>query len=79
MTARESSLRFFILGSMGFAAWRLLTTTAYLLFGPPIPPEYHLTQVFFYLSKAFLGGLFWPISLLIEGWQDPLAWLLYPW
>ena len=79
MTARERSLRWFVIGSAGFAAWRLLTVTAYLIFGPPIGPEYHLTQIFFYLSKGFLGGLFWPISLLIEGWRDPIAWVFYPW
>ncbi|MDB5416052.1 MAG: hypothetical protein JWR10_4387 [Rubritepida sp.] len=79
MTTRENSLRIFIWVSFGLAAWRLLTTCAYLLFGPAIPPELRTTQIFFYLSKAFLGGLFWPISLLIDGWQDPIAWLFYPW
>lgn len=74
-------LRAFLLVSGGLAAWRLLTTAAFLLFGPPLDvlPQHHTAQVFFLLSKAFLGGLFWPISLAIEGWRDPLGWILYPW
>jgi len=74
-------LRVFLLVSGGLAGWRLLTTAAFLLFGPPIdvPAQHHTAQIFFYLSKAFLGGLFWPISLAIEGWRDPVAWILYPW
>lgn len=80
-TARQKSLRVFVAVSVGFTAWRMLSATAYLLFGPAwdVPPEYLTAQVFFVLSKAFLGGLFWPISFAIEGWRDPLAWLLYPW
>lgn len=81
MTTRQASLRVFVLGSVGFAAWRLASTAAFLLFGPPLDvlPQHHTAQIFFYLSKAILGGLFWPISLLLEGWRDPLGWLLYPW
>jgi hypothetical protein len=79
--ARLLSLRIFVVVSVGFTAWRMLTTAAFLLFGPGlnVPPEFHTAQIFFLLSKAFLGGLFWPISLAIEGWRDPLAWVLYPW
>ncbi|WP_424811398.1 hypothetical protein [Roseococcus sp. YIM B11640] len=79
MTARETTLRWFIASSVILAGWRLLTTAAYLLLGPPLETPFPLTQVFFYLSKAFLGGLFWPISLLIEGIFNPLGWLFYPW
>lgn len=79
--ARERSLRIFVAVSLGFTAWRMLTTTAFLLFGPGLDvlPEHHTAQIFFLLSKAFLGGLFWPISLALEGWRDPLGWVLYPW
>jgi hypothetical protein len=79
--ARERSLRVFVAVSLGFTAWRMLTTTAFLLFGPGlnVPPEHHTAQIFFLLSKAFLGGLFWPISFAIEGWRAPLAWIFYPW
>lgn len=75
------SLRVFVALSAGLAASRLAATAAFLLFGPPlgVPPEHHTAQVFFLLSKAFLGGLFWPISLAIEGWRDPLGWVLFPW
>lgn len=79
MTARAASLRWFVAASFGFAAWRVLTTMAYLLFGPPIVSNYWLTEVFFLLSKAFLGGLFWPISFLLDGWRDPFTWAFYPW
>jgi hypothetical protein len=79
VTAREASLRWFVIGSLGFAAWRVVSTAAYLLFGPPIISNYWLTEVFFLLSKAFLGGLFWPISLLLDGWRNPLGWIFYPW
>jgi hypothetical protein len=79
VTKREASLRWFVIGSFGFAAWRVLTTSAFLLFGPPIVSNYWLTEVFFLLSKGFLGGLFWPISLLLEGWSNPIAWIFYPW
>jgi hypothetical protein len=75
------SLRAFVVVSLGLAAWRVLSTAGFLLFGPPLDvlPQHHTAQIFFLLSKAFLGGLFWPISLAIEGWRDPLAWILYPW
>jgi hypothetical protein len=74
-------LRVFVAVSVGFTTWRMVSTAAYLLFGPAlaVPAEHHTAQIFFLLSKAFLGGLFWPISFAIEGWRDPLAWLLYPW
>lgn len=80
-TPMPGSLRVFVALSFGLAGWRLLSTAAFLLFGPPIEvlPQHHTAQVFFLLSKAFLGGLFWPISLAIEGWRDPLGWILYPW
>ena len=78
---RQRSLRWFIAVSVGFTAWRLLLAALYLLFGPPlaVEPQHQVAQHFFVLSKAFLGGLFWPVSLAIEGWRDPLGWLLYPW
>ncbi|TCI00906.1 hypothetical protein EJV46_00155 [Roseococcus sp. SYP-B2431] len=79
MTARETSLRWFIIGTAVFTAWRMLTTTAWLLFGPGLDPAFPLTQVFFHYSKAFLGGLFWPISLLIQGFTNPFGWLFPPW
>lgn len=80
MTARETSLRYFIAVTAVITVWRMLTTTAWLLFGPGLEqPEHPATQVFFYLSKAFLGGLFWPISLLIQGLTDPMGWLFPPW
>lgn len=79
MTARAASLRWFVIASFGFAGWRVLTTTAYLIFGPPIVSNYWLTEVFFLLSKGFLGGLFWPISLLLDGWRNPFTWFFYPW
>jgi len=79
VTARQSSLRYFVIATLGFTAWRLVTVSAYLLFGPAIASNYPVTEVFFLLSKGFLGGLFWPISFLLDGWRDPLAWLLYPW
>lgn len=78
-TARERSLRIFVIVSFGFAAWRVLLALAFLAFGPPLPGELPLTEAAFVLSKAFLGGLFWPISFAIEGWSDPLSWLLFPW
>ena len=78
-TIRAASLRWFVFFSLGFAGWRVLTTAAYLLFGPPIVSNYWLTEVFFLLSKGFLGGLFWPISLLLDGWRNPVGWLFYPW
>lgn len=79
--ARERSLRIFVAVSLGFTAWRMLTTTGFLLFGPGLDvlPEHHTAQIFFLLSKAFLGGLFWPISFALDGWRDPLGWVLYPW
>lgn len=79
MTRRESSLRYFLIVTAAFTVWRLLTTIAWLLFGPGLDPALPVTQVFFYLSKAFLGGLFWPISLLIEGLWNPFGWLFPPW
>lgn len=77
--ARERSLRVFVAVSFGVAAWRVALALAYLAFGPPLPGDLPLTEAFFLLSKAFLGGLFWPISLAIEGWRDPLGWVFYPW
>ncbi|UPY38120.1 hypothetical protein [Sediminicoccus sp. KRV36] len=79
MTARETSLRWFVIASFGFAAWRVLTAGTYLAFGPPIVSNYWLTEVFFRLSKGFLGGLFWPISFALDGWRDPVGWFFYPW
>jgi hypothetical protein len=78
---RQRSLRVFIGVSVALVAWRMVLAVAYLLFGPAldVAPQHHTAQIFFVLSKAFLGGLFWPISLAIEGWRDPLGWLLYPW
>ena len=78
---RATSLRVFIGIALGLTALRMLATTAFLLFGPGlgVEPQHVTTQVFFLLSKAFLGGLFWPVSLLIEGLASPLGWLLYPW
>ena len=78
---RDRSLRWFVLVTLGFTAWRMVLAVAYLLFGPPLDVEARLwtTQVFFVLSKAFLGGLFWPVSFLVGGWRAPLDWLLYPW
>lgn len=78
---RDRSLRWFVLFTLGFTAWRMVLAVAFLLFGPPLEVEARLwtTQVFFVLSKAFLGGLFWPVGLLIGGWRDPLAWLVQPW
>ncbi len=75
------SLRVFIAVAVGLTALRMLSTTAYLLFGPPLDvlPQHVTTQVFFLLSKAFLGGLFWPVSLVLEGFSNPLGWLLFPW
>jgi hypothetical protein len=79
VTTRETSLRYFIAVTAVFTVWRMLTTIAWLLFGPGLEPEHPVTQVFFYLSKAFLGGLFWPISLLIQGLTNPFGWLFPPW
>lgn len=78
---RATSLRVFIAVAVGLTALRLLSTLAFLAFGPGlgVAPNHVTTQVFFLLSKAFLGGLFWPVSLLIEGVASPLGWLLYPW
>jgi hypothetical protein len=72
-------LRWFVIGSFGFAAWRVLSAAAFLIFGPPIVSNYWLTEVFFLLAKGFLGGLFWPISLLLEGWRNPIGWIFFPW
>jgi len=55
VTARNTSLRWFVIFSLGFAGWRVLTTAAFLIFGPPIVSNYWLTEVFFLLSKGFLG------------------------
>jgi len=79
VTARESSLRYFVIATLGFTAWRLVTVSAYLLFGPAIVSNYPVTEVFFLFSKGFLGGLFWPISFALDGWRNPAGWLLYPW
>lgn len=78
---RATSLRVFIGIAVGLTALRLLSTLAFLLFGPGlgVAPQHVTTQVFFLLSKAFLGGLFWPVSLVIEGFASPLGWLFYPW
>lgn len=78
---RQRSLRWFVAATVALTAIRLLATLAFLIFGPGVggAPQHATTQVFFLLSKSFLGGLFWPISLAIEGWRDPLGWVLYPW
>ncbi len=78
---RATSLRMFIAVAVGLTGLRLLSTVAFLAFGPGlgVEPRHVTTQVFFLLSKAFLGGLFWPVSLLIEGIVSPLGWLFYPW
>lgn len=78
---RALSLRVFIAVSLGLTALRLVSTLAYLLLGsrPDVLPQHATAQVFFMLSKAFLGGLFWPVSLALEGFSNPLGWLLYPW
>jgi hypothetical protein len=78
---RAATLRIFIGVAVGLTALRLISTVAFLVFGPGlgVAPNHVTTQVFFLLSKAFLGGLFWPVSLVIEGFVSPLGWLLYPW
>lgn len=78
---KAASLRAFIAIAVGLTALRMVSTTAYLLFGPTpdVLPQHATTQVFFLLSKAFLGGLFWPVSLVLEGFASPLGWLLFPW
>jgi uncharacterized membrane protein YraQ (UPF0718 family) len=75
------SLRVFIWLSVGLTALRMASAIAYLLFGPAldVAPQHVTTQVFFVLSKAFLGGLFWPVSLALAGFSNPLGWLFYPW
>ncbi len=75
------SLRVFIWFSVGLTALRVASAIAYLLFGPAldVAPQHVTTQVFFVLSKAFLGGLFWPVSLALGGFANPLGWLFYPW
>jgi hypothetical protein len=75
------SLTIYVWIAVCFTALRLFTTTLYLLFGPALDvlPQHLVTQRFFMMSKAFLGGLFWPVSLLLEGIFAPLSWLLYPW
>lgn len=78
-SARATSLRYFLIVTAVFTVWRMTTTTAWLAFGPGLEPEHPLTQVFFHLSKAFLGGLFWPISLLVQGFTDPVGFLMPPW
>ena len=77
---RARSLRLFIIVTAAVTAWRMLSTVAFLLFGPGLGvlPQHVTTQVFFLLSKAFLGGLFWPVSLAMEA-RTPLRWLLFPW
>ncbi|WP_207539950.1 hypothetical protein [Sabulicella rubraurantiaca] len=77
---RQRSLRVFIAVSVALVVWRLLLAVAFLLFGPPldVAPQHHTTQIFFVLSKAVLGGLFWPVSLALS-WRDPVGWLFYPW
>ncbi len=79
MTRRETSLRYFVIIALAFTAWRLVTTIAWLLFGPGLEPGHTLTQIAYYLSKAVLGGLFWPISFFIEALHSPLSWLCPPW
>lgn len=78
---RAATLRIFIGVAVGLTVLRLISTVAFLAFGPGlgVAPNHVTTQVFFLLSKAFLGGLFWPVSLVIEGFVSPLGWLLYPW
>lgn len=79
MTARETSLRYFLVVTAVFTAWRMLSTAAWLAFGPGLEPGHPVIQAFFYLSRAFLGGLFWPISFFIEGLTNPFGWLFPPW
>ena len=77
---RETTLRIFVGLTLTITAWRMASTAAFLLAGPGLPASDHrLAETFFLLSKAFLGGLFWWISLPLEGLRDPLAWLLFPW
>ncbi len=78
---RQASLRAFIWIAVGLTGLRLVSTLAYLLFGPGLGvlPQHASYQVFFLLSKAFLGGLFWPVSLALGGISAPLGWLFYPW
>lgn len=78
---RQRSLRVFVAVTVALTAVRLLSTASFLLFGPGLPGEakHHTAQVFFFLSKSFLGGLFWPISIALEGWRNPIGWLLFPW
>lgn len=77
---RQRSLRLFITLTLVVTGWRMLSTIAFLLFGPGlgVAPNHLTTQVFFLLSKAFLGGLFWPVSFALEA-TTPLRWLLFPW
>lgn len=77
---RQQSLRLFIAVTMVVTGWRMLSTVAFLLLGPglDVAPNHLTTQVFFLLSKAFLGGLFWPVSLALEA-ATPLRWLFFPW
>jgi len=73
------SLRIFVAVSVGFCALRTVSAAAWLLFGPGFEGRHATAEGFFLLSKAFLGGLFWFISLPIEGWRNPIAWLFIPW
>ncbi len=73
------SLRVFVAVTLGLAALRTASALAFLAFGPGFTGPHATAEAFFLLSKAFLGGLFWFISFPLEGWRDPLAWLLYPW
>ncbi len=78
---KAASLRVFVGLAIGLTTLRMVSTIAYLMFGPApdVLPQHATTQVFFLLSKAFLGGLFWPVSLVLEGFASPLGWLLFPW
>ena len=74
-----ASLRVFVAVSLGFCAVRTLSAGSFLLFGAGFEGRHATAEAFFLLSKAFLGGLFWFISLPIEGWRNPIAWLFIPW
>jgi hypothetical protein len=74
-----ASLRVFVAVTVALTALRSVSALAFLAFGPGFEGRHATADAIFTLAKAFLGGLFWFISFPLEGWRDPLAWLLYPW